>query len=211
MAMEINLPFGFANCHFHFTENIGDKATSTALAFECADSDPDTVAQDLHELFLEHPLQGGGNLNTAWTYLGTSVTKGTVSGPPELGVFPAAVPGTAPGSAPPPNVSIIIRKRTGLAGRKYRGRMFMPAGWVAEGEINSGGGIDSGRITGYNIWLTEWFNDATISGYPMYLLHQHGTYVNRDGETVVVSPLAPTALSGLSTDPVVSTQRRRLR
>lgn len=53
-----------------------------------------------------------------------------------------STPGAGPNEACPPSVAAVITRRTALAGRTYRGRIYMPAvpvAWQLEGRTSAGG------------------------------------------------------------------------
>lgn len=105
----------------------------------------------------------------------------------------------------PPNVAMLIQKRTARGGRRGRGRMFVP--WALdEGQVSGVGGITVGQVnlaqTAADAFL---FNLLTIDGdggpFTMHILHVSG------GST---TPGPPDPVTALVVDNVVSTQRRRL-
>lgn len=111
-------------------------------------------------------------------------------------------PGTLNGPVVTPNVGIVINKRTGFAGRQYRGKMTLPAGYLAETNVDEGGVIDSTFLSGLQTRCTSAFNALVTNNVPPYLLH----------DTPLVGPVPiPTAITSFSANGLVGTQRRRLR
>jgi hypothetical protein len=102
----------------------------------------------------------------------------------------------------PPNVSYLIRKPTPLAGRRYRGRMYIPF-------VASNDGSQTGQLTGGALTLLSTAaaalrtNLVTTPAYALSLRLLHAT-----------SPLSatppPTTIPALVASGVVATQRRRL-
>lgn len=111
----------------------------------------------------------------------------------------ASGPGTRNMSSISSNVAALVRKFTNIPGRKGRGRMFIP--WsVPETNVDEIGQITGGtEIADWNTALAAWIADATTEGQPLVLLH------NDNGAT------APSPITSMVLDPVVGTQRRRLR
>lgn len=96
-----------------------------------------------------------------------------------------------------PAVAAVIRKATGLAGRKYRGRCMLP--WVSEADVDTVGTVLPATVTAYNtalaIFLTQLgaAGRAQING--MVLLHSDAT--------------TPTAVTALTLRATVGTVRER--
>lgn len=211
MTMEIYLPAGFANVRYTY-DGVGLlNAMGTSCGVATLEDDPNVIAEACADLWDDGIQQSGARLANSYTYTGTQVTLGNDGGPLQLGVATRSVPGSQGSSCLPPNVSKLLRKRTEFAGRKYRGRMYLPAGFLFETEVTDAGNISAGVISGENVQLDGLVAGYALAGYPLHLLHQHGTYVNSEGATVSVAPIAPTPLVALTADPLVSTQRRRLR
>lgn len=110
---------------------------------------------------------------------------------------PAA--GTSSAAMLPQNCAALYRKLTGLAGRRNRGRFFVP-GILREGGVNAVGAIDSGDVADLQLQADAFLTQLDSRGVPMVILHSSGTGSG-----------APTPVSALQVDRVISTQRRRLR
>jgi len=112
---------------------------------------------------------------------------------------------TAGGSASTPlpqNCAFLVQKFTGLAGRHNQGRMYWPT--PAEGEVNAIGEILPTVLGGFNTALLNYLNAIknTTGVGEMVLLH-----TPRPG---VLTPI-PTIVNQLILDPVIATQRGRMR
>jgi hypothetical protein len=103
-----------------------------------------------------------------------------------------------PGAYPPPNVAVLVRKRTSFAGRQFRGRMYLPGFFLNEANIGSTGIIDAAAVTAIQGWMTSWLSTVNASNYALRLLHESGV-------------VPPTAVTSLTAESTVATQRRRLR
>lgn len=105
--------------------------------------------------------------------------------------------GTEPGDVAPSNCALLVKKNTALGGRRGRGRMFVPAFNLGAENITPTGGVESlSVIQGW--WSAFYTNVATDALTPELVLH------HSDG--------APgTALTGLTVDGVLATQRNRMR
>lgn len=109
-----------------------------------------------------------------------------------------AIAGSGASPPYPMNVAMIVEKRTGIAGRKFRGRWFlggMPAGIAAGGNPNE---VDPGTVTTYQTSV-DYFREALITaGLIPVLLHQVG------------GPI-PTQITNFVVKPLVGTMRKRIR
>lgn len=113
--------------------------------------------------------------------------------------MPVSIPGTGAVGSVPPNVALLVHKRTSRGGRRGRGRMFLP--WsINEVKVADNGSIDAAEQVLIQACVTTWFTELNTRGVPMFLLHQEGN-----------TPTGlPTAVNSLAVDPLVSSQRRRL-
>jgi hypothetical protein len=102
---------------------------------------------------------------------------------------------------PPPNTSVLVRKITGLGGRRGRGRFYWPGFSVQGGSATAAGtfsSADAGIIGGaVQDFLDELLNDVVSGPFPPMLLHSDA--------------LAPTPITSVLCDTRFATQRRRLR
>jgi hypothetical protein len=102
----------------------------------------------------------------------------------------------------PQNTAMLIKKVSGLTGRQNRGRFYLPG--IDESSVTEVGVLAAATITliqgRLNTWLTS-VNDV-VGITQMVILHQ-GL-----GDPPAIGP---TIITQLIIDPVVSTQRRRLR
>lgn len=95
----------------------------------------------------------------------------------------------------PAAVALLVRKQTALGGRQGRGRFYLPGLW--DGAIDGGGLVLAGTVTAFQGACDDFLGKMAADGLDCYLLH--------DGA------LAPTAITSLSVQGVVATQRRRQR
>lgn len=104
--------------------------------------------------------------------------------------------GVLGGDPSPPNTAALVRLQSGLVGRKYRGRMYLP-GVLKDDEVSAGGTITestASSILGVMLYLGDLL--GTIGASPVILHSDVGT---------------PTLVTTLTVEATVATQRRRLR
>lgn len=112
--------------------------------------------------------------------------------------------GTGAWESCPTNTAVLVQKRTGVAGRNQRGRMYIPPTVVSEANVDTVGVIAS---TPLGVMQTAWdaFWTALVADdFPPQLLHG-GTKANPTHAP------APTPIIQFLVEPMVATQRRRLR
>lgn len=140
-------------------------------------------------------------------FVGVDLYVGNDGGPPS--VYEYALPdpqeGTADGASLPPNSAYLVKKATGAAGRRARGRLYLPG--VGEDEVNNNGVVAPSFVTTLQGKLDDWFEGArdgvgSAGPAPMVLLHR--------SEGAGTEP-PPTVITGLQLQSQIATQRRRLR
>ena len=104
--------------------------------------------------------------------------------------------GPSAGMAFPANTTYLIKKATALGGRQGRGRLYMPGPNI--NSIVEGGVLVAGAAASLTSAFEAFNTDLGSVSIEMYLLH-----------TLAATP--PSAVTSLSCDPLVATQRRRIR
>jgi len=154
---------------------------------------PDADAEDIFDAWTTAgSLFQSQDAQTILTEVRTLVRLG--SGELVSGLHTESVPGSQAGEGAPPQVSLLIQKRTGLAGRNRRGRLYMP-GAIAPPQT----GVYSGTyLTDSQTRADTFLSNLSTASVPMYLLH-----------TSEVDP--PNAVVSLNVVATSATQRRRIR
>lgn len=141
------------------------------------------------------------DLSSSYTFEGVSVTLGPQPGDGPTGEFRNPVPGTSAQLRPPSNLAVLVRKVTALGGRRNRGRMFLPAGFVAEGNVDERGFLAAPLVAAIQADMDE-FYEALTQGALDYvipvILHAE-------------APATPTQITSFSVQTLSATQRRRMR
>lgn len=111
------------------------------------------------------------------------------------------VTGAATSTTLPPNVSILVHKRVETTAAARAGRMYLTP--LGENEVDEDGRLSSASMTALNAALASLLSGLSGPG-DNELCVVHGTGVDSGLKTVSI-------VTALTTDPIVATQRRRLR
>lgn len=104
--------------------------------------------------------------------------------------------GSQPAPFMSPQVTMLVQKSTGLAGRTNRGRMYMPC--ISEGNVDDGGFIVPSALAVFQAAADQFETDLDLAAIPMTILHTNPA-------------LTPAPINALIVSSKVATQRRRLR
>lgn len=140
-----------------------------------------------------------GAAASSWQLFKSSATK-MVAGAPVFGDDSVVTTGTNGIQPPTPNVAVIVKKVTSLGGREGRGRFFMPPFLIDEGDVTPRGMIDPTLLADIQARADEFYDQivSNISPGGPVLFH--------------ADPLVtPTVIDSFQVEPLVATQRRRLR
>lgn len=161
-----------------------------------------------------------GALSDEWTFQSCVGRGSPADGGFVVEVTPLSV-GTVTDEPACRNTAVLFEKQTQQAGRGKQGRMFLP-GLVADIKVDRNGAIDPTILAGLVTAADDW-HGAIVGGTEVVnVVLFHADYVRDPSvpydptekfQTMMVNPNAntPTIVSGFLVDPVVATQRRRLR
>lgn len=135
--------------------------------------------------------------DSQWTYERCRVTL-AVSGDLQLGENLANVVGSNVTVTVPKNCCALVRKGTGVLGRRNRGRMYLPPYALATAFVDRNGMISSTFLTPLQTALNTFLGAMDTAGYQAVILHS-------------TSEVLPTVITSLVVQPQIATQRRRLR
>lgn len=139
------------------------------------------------------PLQ-----SSTYRLLGVDGVFGDASGDiPISSTDPARVGGDTDAAAWP-NTALLVRKVSGLGGRRNRGRMYVPG--IQVNQVNLNGIVQPTPLAAYGTAFTNFL-----------LGIESGSFLDRAVIFHSTAPLTPTVIESLQVDSVVATQRRRLR
>lgn len=144
-------------------------------------------------------------LDSNVTLTNVRLSRGTASGEDLVYSSPVSIAGSMNLTSLPGNCALLVHKITPRGGRRGKGRMFLP--WViSETATDEAGIIGSSDRTILQTAMNNFLAATSTQSVPMVLLHgESGPEVDPP-----TTPGAPTAVTALSVDPLISTQRRRL-
>lgn len=194
MAIEIPTTYGQASWQGKVAGS--GRPWTVTCGFQQLETDPNAVADYLSGTWAATIL---GIQTDDLTYEGVKVVMNV--GGTLIGAESAVDAGVGAASGEPGtcNVSVLVQKRTGLIGRRFQGRMFLPG-------VRETGTADGARLTNaeFALWngvvddLFDALGDGTFLIRPV-LLHDESLAT------------APTEIASFQTQQLLATQRRRLR
>lgn len=154
----------------------------------------ETAAENVSDAWLTYitPL-----MDSAVTHIATLVKFGPNDVGPSYEIASGGT-GGATGDASPPNLSVLVRKNTGVGGRTGRGRMYVPG--MTDGNLLDGGVIGSSVVSDWQQGFDDFFDALGASGIVPALLHDEDSPVS-----------APYIITSFSVQARAATQRQRLR
>ncbi len=139
-----------------------------------------------------------------YRWRGTRLRVGQDGAPPLVFESQANVLGTSTDKALPNNCAILVKKLTASAGRRNRGRFFLPPAFANEATIGQTGIIDSAAVTALNVKFAALLA-SMIGGTAPY------TPVILHSVAEGAPAMTPTVITQFIVDDRVATQRKRLR
>lgn len=198
--MTLHIPAGFGQAVYRWTvEGDAEEMVSTIgvdnVGLGSGQANVEDLATEYTGVF------GAGNHLAAFVFRGVRLY--TADGAGNLQVYEAqrALAGTESKTPHTNNTSLLLTKRTALAGRRGRGRMYLPMFCVGEGDVTATGFITSSLRDAIQPLMDNWLTSTT--GYPKVLFHD----VNPENPV----PMAPTPITSVILSNRVATQRRRMR
>lgn len=135
-------------------------------------------------------------MNQAWTFVGVTCYLQDDPGQ-QIGVFNNPVTATTGGLVTlPTNCAYLVHKNTAQSGRSGKGRMYLPAWVLGEGDIGINGIIESSYTTIQNR-LDTFYDALGDESLDVKLFHS--------------APVNSTPVLSFTLDTQIATQRRRMR
>lgn len=192
------IPPGFGQVVWRMFSGNGDGEINIQMGFEVEG----TFSQaNVDHLSQEFSTSVRPRINTGIRFIGAKVTIGN-DGDPLIWESDNGgnLDGTRATNPWPLNCCYLVRKSSGLGGRKNRGRMYLPGGLASD--IEAAGNLTTAGLTNANGYVTDLLgSDMTTGGgvAGWVILHSEG----------ITGP--PTPITGFAVEPKIATQRGRLR
>ncbi len=175
-------------------------AITYGVAFDGqAPLDAQQTVEDLHGAFAGSLL---GIPHSSYSLQSTELRfKVAELGPIQVAITIQPIMGGGTAAPLPQNSALLFHKRSGAAGRRNRGRFYLPG--VGEGAVDGAGRVGAPDVAAFNTLVTS-FLGAVVTAESvanMVILHSDGISTAPD----------PTIVNFMNCDTVIATQRRRLR
>lgn len=170
--------------------------------------DVQTIANDFQTHF---NARFGPNFDTECTIQKPLVSEGNGSNVPHQAVGAgAAINGSNTDPVPPSQVALLLKKNTGLGGKKNRGRSYFP--WfVSSLNVSETGVVSNAEIVAIQALATAFLADLVTAGIPMAIANRVMVLTPPDTRPHVTEIHGGPMVTSYVVEPVVATQRRRLR
>lgn len=190
------IPIGAAQVNLKFTGNGLKRGAQVTYGVACGDGmAPEVVAQASINAVSTSDLME--HISNQVIISSVYVKKG-----PNLTGVQLEVASNLPGEellpAVPPNTAMLVKKVTPMGGRMNTGRLFWPG---VPKDVNDGtGSIAAGSVQVYQGYFDRFLDALADFGTPMILLHSSEAIQG-----------IPQSVMKLTVQPLLATQRRRLR
>lgn len=199
------IPTGFAEARFVMRATGDPDPWICTLGVDVSDAggDYEAVAINLVIAWSQQILTNQSNLVTLES---VDLIIGQDAGDPLIYSYASGNTGAGSGTYLPQNCALLIQKRSGVGGRRNRGRMYVPL-ILGESAVDNVGVIQASQVTALNTTLSTFMdilqNGAEPAGMPTppVILHSDDTG----------TPPPPTPITSMQVSPLLATQRRRLR
>jgi hypothetical protein len=189
------IPAGFGRASIRF--GVTGDARQPAVTFGFTDDGataPNVIAAGLSDNFYTNFVPAA--LANTYSIQGCDVEINRGGGM-LTGNDPTVRAGTAAFNALPLACAFLLRKGTGVGGRKNHGRMYLPAGYLGELSVDQAGIVDPAVVAATTPRGASFLAQLVTDNWDMVLLHAAGG--------------APTPVTTLVAQPMIATQRRRQR
>lgn len=206
--MALNVPAGMYVAKLLWRMDGDSETMISTIGVRPADGPPESlveVAKSVSEAW--HGAFENEVLNPAYVFVGADALTPGDGGSEVATYIEADGRGTQANNCLPNNCALLVKKNTGKGGRRNRGRMFLPAGYLPNTEVNHTGAISgwAGTMQSNINQFYENLTDLTILGGTDRVALQPVLFHNgAPGPT-------PTDVTQLLVDNKIATMRERMR
>lgn len=197
--MGVQIPVGFVGWTLEFA--LAGHTSPYYITGGCnkdVAQDANDVAFNIGNTYLDEVFNpSGANAGDDWTLVTCKTSWNQGGGVVSLGEYVMSAQGTVTGNNPPPNAACLVQKLTGLAGRRNRGRLYVPPHFLSETNVNNAGVIDASTRSALQTRFDDWFDAIALGDNEMLLFHSDGS--------------VPSVITSLNLQALMATQRNRLR
>ena len=194
---EVIIPDGYGIATVLITHTTRQYTFTMGYEADTTQSAGDNAEDFDHALTVVNGFMATTSILTDYRYEGVRTYEQRL-GVPIGGEFLHQIVGAKAAQPTIPNAAPIVQKRTAIAARWARGRMFLPPFYVGEGNIDGFGVIDSTNLAFLQTAANNFMTDILTSNNTPVILHSDASH-------------DPTPITSLVVQSVVGTQRRRLR
>lgn len=189
---------GFALISLQMTHSGLSRPAYLTFGVDPTDTDPQNVCAAV-VLALNTAGSLKAIMDASVTFSQVRASLGTDGAVDNVGQQTIAILGLRTMSSLPPNCAVLVHKVTARGGRRGRGRLFIP--WAtSNSNVDEAGIVASAEVTTINTAMGVFRTALSTNAVPMVLLHDPG-----------ITPMgSPDTVTALTTDSLISTQRRRL-
>lgn len=206
---ELLLPDGYAMVTLRWRlDGDNEEMMSTfagRVSTDIEDDSSSNLAEGIYQAWMSFFTASA--IRAGWNFVGVDVLKGPRDAG-EFGQFEDLVAGGSSGAALPNNCAMLVRKVTGLTGRRHRGRMYIPPCYFSESDVDARGFIATTPLTGLQTGLTAFMTAVTSGGSHEAFEQLELLHTDNGGDPDL---LAPTPVTGLAIQPQLATMRKRMR
>jgi hypothetical protein len=212
--MSTPIPDGFyrAKIRFRLTADPEEMIVTLGLRDnEPGERELDKAAEAIYDCWLG--AFAADKCVASYALVGVDVYRGVDGGDTEQGTHNLVTQGTDTGAPPPSNCAILVKKNTAKSGRKNTGRFFIPPAYINEGSITPTGHLATENIIALQSYCNQFWAGLNDSGQPVGQPPTSFTPVILHSLKKDQPPPAapPTDISSFSVEPMIATQRRRMR
>lgn len=191
---------------------------------EPGEREPNEVAHAVYGAF--RGAFGAAVLCAPWSFVGVDIIEGSDTPNTRVGTWNEITAGSASNAPLPQNCAMLVKKLTAAAGRRNSGRMYLPSGYLPEADVDPNGRIAGSALVDQMNRANQFYENLRDSTAPILaddrtsfqpvILHSppkppppvQGSNV----PPVAAGPTEPpTDITSLTVDPVIATQRGRMR